>query len=352
MPYKSTPIEKFSVEPGYNDLARTEKEVHANALEVAESMEAQGDNPELYPIKYAKGDDGEYFTRNHATLKAAQMRNKATNGEKWTHLVAIESPHERGSAADLLDLIHSNNQGHPLDRIAQGRIYNALAAGVAHPDSTAEAPKWIREPMSNKEIGEACKPTDYTAEHVNQCRVLADSSPEIQLLLENEKVSANIVITAKQLAKGDEAKQLKILKRAITYASEQGDDKATKKHFDAIKPEFVTLKAAAPTGGVPEKSKTGNKSGDGDGEPSDLELESETQPPAEAPNLFAQSGDDVAPAKISAKGDKKLIADLAALFVNDEALAKIGVTMTLADDEAEALAIEVVKTYRASTSIL
>lgn len=343
MPYKLIDITKITVEPGYN-IVRTDKEVHANAIEVAEFMEASGDSPELYPIKYVKGPNGELFTRNHATLKAAEMRG-------WKQIVAVESPHKHGSTEDYLDLLFSNNAGHPINRVSQGRLYKQLRDGIKAEDWTEESPNWIKEPMTEKEIGEAGKPTDYSAEHVRQCIVLADSSPDVQLLLESDKVGANIVITALQWAKGDEAKQLKILRAAVRQAESEGVSKATKRHLDAIKSDFVQLKAAGPTGDS-EKPKGGSKPGGSNDAPTDLSLEGETQPPAETPNLFAQTGDDVPTTKSSAKDEKKIIAALVALFVNDETLGKIGVTMTLADDEAEALATEVVKTYQAATSIL
>jgi len=340
MPYKLYPIEKFSVEPGYNDLVRSPKDVTANAVELAEFMEAEGDVPELHPIKFVKGPNGELFTRNHATLKAAEMR-------KWPNLLAIESPHAHGSVADMLDLLFSNNQGHPIGRVAQGKLYKSLSDGIPAEDSTEEVPKWTREPMTPKEIAAACKPV-YTEQHIKDCITLCESSPEIQELMEGDLVSANIVITARQWAKGDEAKQLRILKAAVKEAD---GVKATKKHIDAIKSQFVELKAAPVDGGdngKPAKSK-GNKGApatDLSLPPVDDDQEKESQQ-----NLFEQTPDDPVVLKSGSKENKKLKGALITRLLDTEYWEKKGVSIVLTEDEAEITADDLIALFQTAHEV-
>lgn len=352
MPHKLIPIEKVRVQEGYNDLIRTPKEVANNAKEVAQFMETQGDNPELFPIRFVEIDK-EMFTRNHATLLAAQQRG-------WTHIYAVKSPHEPGSTADYLDLLMSNNSGHPVGRIAQGRLYKELRDGLAEDDKEvlakiepgSEVP-WKRAPMTEQEIGDACKPV-YSAEHVRQCIVLAESSPEIQELMENGSVSANIVVTARGWAKEDEGKQLKILKAALRNARENGSDKATKKHLDAVKSDFVKLKAA---GGKEEKAPATGPSSPATGSESPsnskgAETTSETPPQevdTETENLFAKGTTEVL--EEGSKKNKKLLGALATFFSDTEALEKLGVTISLTVEEAEILSEEVVKLVKNAEAV-
>lgn len=350
MPHKLLPIDKLHIQDGYNTLIRTDKETANNAKEVAQFMETQGDNPELFPIRFVEIDK-QLFTRNHATLAAAHIRG-------WKEVYAVKSPHEAGTTEDYLDLLMSNNAGHPVGRVAQGNLYKTLRDGEPETDKAildaipegGDIP-WKRAPMTEKEIGEACRPV-YTEQHVKDCITLAESSPDIQELIESEQVSCNIVITAGQWAKGDEAKQYRILKAAVRQANADGKDKATKKHLDAIKSDFVKLKAA--NNGADDKGKdeppaddnkptTGKKDANKDDTkelPGD-DAGGDSTATDEAEELFKQQTAEVLTE--GSKKNKKLVEALKTFLTDDAALEKINVTMTLNPDEAEALAVEVIK---------
>lgn len=350
MPHKLISIRDLAIQPGYNDLVRSAKEVAANAKDVEKAMEAQGDAKELFPIRFVTIGKNK-FTRNHATLIAAQSRG-------WDEIYAVQSPHEPGSTADLLDLIFSNNSGHPLSRVAQGKLYKALRDGEVDEEATAKAQKianvgdevetvWKRQPMTEKEIGDACKPA-YTSEHVRQCILLAESSPDVGELIESGQVALNIVIAAKSLAKDDDAKQLRILKKAIANAKEDDKAKATQKHFDAIKAEFIAPKKlkAAPLNGKEESS----SEQEGTQEPSGSEKKGETaklpvveeQEASEAPEqtLFPQAEQVLTE---GSKKNAKLIKALSTLFADTEGLGKLNIDISLTVEECDLLAEEVVK---------
>lgn len=249
MPHKLIDTNKLHFQDGYN-IIRSPKEFKDNAADVEKQMEQMGDEPASFPVNYVV-IDGTFYTRNHATLQAALNRN-------WPKVYAMESAHAPGSTADILDLILSNNRSHPVSRAKQGEVYKMLRDGEGPgPEEIAaapvgEEPKNKRDPMTPKEIAAACNPV-YSEMQISHCITLAESSPEIQELMETDQVSANIVIKAAQWSvpkKGeepDEKKQLRILKAAIRQADAEGAKKATQKHMDAIKSEFVKLKADKPT---------------------------------------------------------------------------------------------------------
>lgn len=238
MPHQLIPTKKLHFQDGYN--IRTDKEVRENAKAVAAHMELLGDNAEAFPVRYVE-IDGKLFTRNHATLLAAQERG-------WKEVYAIESQHKAGSVEDLLDLVISNNQGHPISRVKQGELYKRLRDGEpAEPETVkngkvGEEVPMLREPMTLEAIGKLMKPA-YTRQHVSDCVTLHDSSPEIRELLESDAIASNSVITAYQWSKGDDAKALKICRAAIKAAEARASDKATKQDMDTIKDQFVELKA-------------------------------------------------------------------------------------------------------------
>lgn len=341
MPHKLIPTASLEIQEGYNTI-RDDKELKRNAKEVEAQMEQQGDNPIAFPIRYVKSGSKKY-TRNHATLLAAQARG-------WEQVYATELDYEAGSLKDITDLITSNSGGHPVSRVKQGELYLRMSEGELKPDlengkKIDPETDYVRKPMSDKEIAEAFKPV-YSTEHIRQCKVLAQSSPEIQELMESEAVSANIVVTASQWAKGDAAKQLRILKAAIKVANAEGKDKATAKHLDAVKSDFVKLKAA---GGKDDAEKSAEKAPAGDNKPA-KGAESESGPDAkdepeakdeEAENLFAQSTDEILTE--GSKKNKKLVAALATFFADTEALGKLNVDISLTLEECDILAEEVVK---------
>lgn len=350
MSHKLIPTDSILVQSGYNDLVRTPKETAANAKEVAATMAAQGDEPTLHPVRFVKiGNDK--FTRNHATLLAAKLR-------AWPNVYAVESPFAPGSKEDMLDLILSNNGGHPVSRVAQGNLYKAMRDGEkqeltkeeidALPVGEEAPVMWIREPMTLEQIAEACKPA-ISSEHVRQCIVLADSTPEIRDLIERGQVALNIVIKSKSLAKDDDAKQLKILKRCVACAKADDKETATLKHFDAIKAEFMPAKKLRADDG---KEKDESKPENYEQAMGRVERNSEsaTQLPTagelqeisnEAGELFGKAESELLTE--GTKKNNKLKLALATRFLDTDGLEKLGITMSLTNEEADLLAEEVLE---------
>lgn len=263
MPHKLIDTTSVHFQDGYN-IVRTPKEAKEYAADVEKQMEQMGDEPASFPINYVVVD-GVKYTRNHSTLQAALNR-------KWDKVYAMESPHAPGSAADYLDLVLSNNRSHPVSRAKQGAVYKMLADGEGPgPEEiaackTGEEPANKREPMTLEEIAKACDPV-YTSQHIHNCIVLAESSPEIQELMESRNVAANVVIKAAGWSKKgksddvDPAKQLRIIKAAVKVADDEGNKKVTEKHLNAVKSQFVKLKADKPDdeAGSDETKTTGKK---------------------------------------------------------------------------------------------
>jgi len=335
MSHKLIPIGSLQFQDGYN-IVRSDKELTANSKEVEKAMEAQNDDPTLFPIKYVTVGNKK-FTRNHATLRAALARG-------WKEVYAMPSPHEANSLADMLDLVFSNNQGHPVSRVAQGKLYAKLRDGELDEEATAKAAKdakvgeevaqvWKREPMSLEEIGAALKPS-YTGEHVRQCILLAESSPEIGELLESGEVSSGVVISAKSLAKDDEGKALKIIKAAVRKAKDDGKECATKQHFDAVKADFTPQKKLVAAGKETKEEPAVEQKGTQEA----AQDEKAPEPPATLPTddsepaLFTK---DAAQSPVKAKDAKKALVTVLLKWAEDS-----GNTFT--DDEVDELADRII----------
>lgn len=248
---ESIPFKDLIVDLVYS--GRSKKEILANAKELAPQLANGWDAAQ--PGQYFIGEDGKKtliagFTRMEAAklndLKAGYFVQ--TNGDAITHLTACLR----------------TNSGKPISRRAQGEVFAALEKGVVAGDFAGAIadPKskkdWKRMPLSHKEIGEL-PGVGKTSEHVRQCIMIVESSPEVSELIENDQVALNIVIAAKSLAKDDDGKQLRILKKAIANAREDGKDKATQKHFDAIKDEFKPVKKLKAEDGKESKDKKDGK---------------------------------------------------------------------------------------------
>lgn len=336
MTHKLLPIETLLIEDGYNSV-RSNAELKANVADVVKQMEQAKDEPTAFPIRFVLEGDTRY-TRNHATLLAARERG-------WENVYAIELPHARGSVEDLSDLIVSNNGGHPISRVRQGEHYKKMRDGELKPDieNGAEVTdeSWLRKPMTTKEIAESLTPI-YTEQHIKDCITLADSSPEVRELIEGDLVSCNIVVTALQWAKGDQSKQLRILKTAVREAD---GVKATKKHMDAIKSQFVEMKAAKPADEsepAVNKPKKGAQS-HSNGESAELPLGDERTDSGEsdADQLFAQATASLL--EEGSKKNKQLLGALETFFLDTDGLEKLGITMSLTDEESKLLAEKVVE---------
>ncbi len=248
MSHKLHPIESILVQEGYN--IRPDAEVKANAKEVAATMEARGDIPELFPITYVVNGNKK-FTRNHATLLAAQMRG-------WKEVYAANAPWKFNSVTDIADLVLSNNGGHPIGRESQGKIYADLRDGVLEPEADTlkrtkvgeePIPQYERDPMPENDIA---KLFGKSPEHIRQCIAIHEAPESVKPYLDDDSISHNAFIAAKNLVSkhhdGKESKLLQVVKRTVAAAKEDGKDKATPKHFDSIKAEFIPEKklVAAP----------------------------------------------------------------------------------------------------------
>lgn len=337
---KLLPIDQFTIQEGYNDLLRTPKEVAANSKDVEKFMAAANDDPAQFPIQFVK-DGKNKFVRNHASFLAAKTRG-------WKEIYAVELPHALGSLDDFKHLITSNIGGHKPDRVRQGHVYKAMLEGEpAGPDEVAaakvgEEPAMKRAPMTLKEIADAMGGI-ITQEGIRLNVLLAESSPEIAELLEAGEVSGGVVIDAKKLAKDDDTKVLRIVKACIKNAKDDDRAKATGKDFDAVKEQFKPATKLIADGKKDKEDKAPEEDQGEDvlGLPAGGQAEApEREEEAPEPQLFPQA------TAILTEGNKKhktLIGALTTYLTDDEALAKIDVTMTLNPDEAERLAEELVK---------
>lgn len=288
--------ESLLVQEGYN--VRPPGELHGNAKDIAALMEATGDNHEdpRFIIRYVQNGKGKY-TRSHATLEAAKLR-------KWPKVCAVKATFEAGSAEDDLDLIHSNNSGHPLTRYQQGEVYARLRDGILEDLAEATArtkvgeevtQEYVRQPMKLEEIAEK---TDKTRQHIADCITIYESPEAVGDMIEEGKISSGIVVTAAGWAKNKDGKVIDgkliaILKAAYSAAKEDGKEKATKQHLDSVKAQFVEQKAVSANGTQSQEGKEGKKSGKGgddtdsgtneapDGKESQGDAEDETPEPPE-----------------------------------------------------------------------
>lgn len=354
MPHELISTKDLHFQDGYN-IIRTAAEFKANSADVEKQMENLGDTPEAFPVLYVE-IDGKKYTRNHSTLQAALNRG-------WKKVYAMPSPHAPGSAADYLDLVLSNNRAHPVSRAKQGEVYKMLRDGEGPGEAEiaacklGEEPANKREPMTLDEISKACSPV-YSAQHIGHCITLAESSPEIQELMETRNVAANVVIKAAQWSKGkksdevDEKKQLRIIKAAIKQADADGEGgakKVTEKHLNAVKSEFVKLKAAG--GDEGDSKETKDKSVKASSSPAKGSGDDDKDDTAELPGgetvtndepvteLFPQANEILTE---GSKKNEKLKKALVTRFLDTEAMEKLGITLVLSDEEAELLASDVV----------
>lgn len=346
MPHELIPTKDIHFQDGYN-IIRTAAEFKANSADVEKQMENLGDSPEAFPIQYVE-IDGKKYTRNHSTLQAALTRG-------WKKVYAMPSPHAPGSKEDYLDLILSNNRAHPVSRTKQGEVYKYLRDGEGPGEEeiadakVGEEPKNKREPMTLQEIADACKPV-YSAQHIGHCLLLVDSSEEVRELIESRRetcpIADNVVIKAAQWSKDkksdevDEKKQLRIIKAAVRQADAEDAKKVTEKHLNAVKSEFVKLKAEAPAGEeteeTPKKASSSPATGPEDaGKDDTAELPSGDNAGEPEPELFPQA---TAILTEGSKKNEKAIKALATAYTDEKWLKDHDIDMVLSPEEAERLA--------------
>lgn len=243
---ESIPFKDIVIDPLYS--GRTKKEISANAKELAPQLADGWDAAQ--PGQYFLGEDGKkHLLAGFTRVEAAKLNDLKsgyfiqTNGDAVTHLTACLR----------------TNSGKPISRKAQGEVFAALEKGVVADDFAGaiadpkNAKDWKRQPMSQKDIAEL-PGVGRTSEHVRQCIMIAESSPEVAELIEADLVSLNIVVSSKSLAKDDDDKQLRILKKCIAIAKADGKDKATDQHFKQAKAELFPPKLIADDGTDTPKS--------------------------------------------------------------------------------------------------
>lgn len=220
---------------------RSEKEIKANAKELAKEMEAYGEWDYKQPGQVFRDSDGKLHLRAGFTrVEASEIA-----GFKTGWFFELDKTDELENRLACI----TTNGGKSISRLEQGKLFKSLEAGVIADNfngTVADPSKkehWKIQPMTDKEISQRI---GKTSEHVRQCKIIADSSPEIAELVEADAVSHNIVVTAYAWAKGKPERALKILKAAIREA---GGEKATKKDMDVIKSQFVEQKAVTKSGG-------------------------------------------------------------------------------------------------------
>lgn len=222
-------VKELHVQEGYN--VRSEKEVKANAAEIAAAWKAQGGQDATEPMQYIERG-GKKYTRSHARLQAAKELGYKT-------VFAVKA--ERDWLSDQVHLV-TGNEGHPLNQIQQGAVYVRLRDGV----NTGEVGSEVIAPMNAKSIAALVGKSPV---HVGNCIAIVESPKPIAELIVAGKVSANAVILA---GKGStEAQSIKVVLAAVDEAEKEGKGIATEKHVKAVKPAIVApkppkLKAAAP----------------------------------------------------------------------------------------------------------
>ncbi len=298
---------------------RTKKEIQANAKDLAPQLADGWDSAQ--PGQYFLGEDGKkYVIAGFTRAEAAKL-----NDQKSGYFVLAN-----GDAVSHLTACLRTNSGRPISRKAQGEVFAALAKGVVADDfagAIADPKKkedWKRLPMTPAEIGEL-PGVGRTGEHVRQCIMIAESSPEVAELIEADLVSLNIVVSSKSLAGDDDAKQLRILKKAIAFAKADGKEKATDQHFKQAKAELYPPKLIADNGEeAPKSTKGAEKQEKRDsGEPeskdeasSEPSAEPETTPEPE-PSLFPHDKPVVFP-KDGSKEDIRLRESIGAILLNPD----------------------------------
>lgn len=321
MPTKPEPpaIEslKFSeliIDPLYS--GRTKKEISANAKDLA-PMLADGWDP-AQPGQYFIGEDGK------KVLKAGFTRMEAA---KLNDIKSGYFVHAPGDAVTHLTACLRTNSGKAIARRAKGDVFVKLRDGVVADDFAGSLadPKnskdWKRAPMSLQEIADL-PGVGMTSEGVRQCIIIAESSPEVAELMEADLVSDGIVVDSKQLAKGDDGKQLRILKKCISIAKADGKDKATAQHFKQAKAELFPPKLIANDGtdtpkstkGAEKQEKREIEAPESGNEPSGEVSEVTNEP---EPSLFDSDKPVVFP-KDGTKEDIRLRESIGAILLNPD----------------------------------
>lgn len=254
---------------------RSQKEINENAKEKAKELAAFGGWNPAMPGQYFVGEDGK------PTLLAGFSRVQASinNGEDCGYFVKVD-----GDEISRLLACETSNSVKTLSPLARGARYTLLNDGEVADDFAEKNEKdatpdpkipehWKRQPMSQQEIADRI---GLSNAWVCKCIAIFKAPPEIRDMIESDKIAAPVAEGARILAdkhyKGSDAKAIAICRAAYAAAKEDGKDTATKKHFDAIKANYIPVKpfkAAKPEGeeetaGADNKSTNGSKDTDKD----------------------------------------------------------------------------------------
>jgi hypothetical protein len=328
MPTKTAPTpqyHKFSelvIDPILS--RRSPKEIRDNAKELAKDMAAFGEWDAMQPGQVFTGEDGKlHVCAGFTRIEAAKSLD--LKGGYFFELEGV-------SQFDIEAKAITTNGGKPISRRELGGLFAKWETGVVADDFAGavadpkEAKHWKIAPMGHDEI--AMK-IGKSSEYVRQCIVIASASPEIAELIETDQISHNIVIIADNWAKHDPAKALRILRAAVRAAA---GEKATKKHMEAIKADFVKQKAVAGTNGAEDKGGKDEKEDREDKGGKDEKEDREDKGGKEPAELFPQQTEPKPPTKKETKGIRETL--ITAILKWDEDKGNL----SMSDDDAGGLA--------------
>jgi ParB/RepB/Spo0J family partition protein len=197
------PFETITVQDGYNDRTKfTEKQ---SFLELKESIRVHGIRKPLT----VKAVGEEIFLREgHQRLEAAlQLLAEGVEFPNCQHVLCL--PFKGTEEDEVLDVIISND-GTPLTSLEQGYTMLKLETKFGY-DAKTIAEK-----------------TSKSLPHVYNCLKLAKCPASVRIYLEEEKVTANVVLDAIATHKKDPEALEKAIKDAVENAEGEGKDKARK----------------------------------------------------------------------------------------------------------------------------
>ncbi len=239
---------------------RNQKEITANAKTLAPAVKSkQGWDP-TQPGAIFIRDGKKHLVRGFTRVAACELEGF----KEGFFFEVADDP-----AALRTEAIRSN-MGKPISLFEQGRIYCQMRDGT-----NAEDAKIGEAVLAAMKISDIAREVGYTVQHVSNCVVIFEETPEIRALLLEGLASNNIALRARQLVK-DDAKRFQFLKAAIADAKKEGKETATMKNLDAVRPRFAPLRAAIPP-------KAGAPSNSSKNPPSDQEEKSSTSPQQEVP---------------------------------------------------------------------
>lgn len=209
---------------------RNQKEITTNAKALAPAVRSKQGWDATQPGAIFIRDGKKHLVRGFTRVAACELEGFR---EGFFFEVADDP------AALRTEAIRSN-MGKPISLFEQGRIYCQMRDGTNAGD--AKIGEAVLAPMK---ISDIAKEVGYTVQHVSNCVVIFEETPEIGELVAEGFASNNIVLRAKQLVK-DDAKRLQFLKAAIADAKKEGKETATMKNLDAVRPRFAPLRAAIP----------------------------------------------------------------------------------------------------------